>query len=54
MGEEGLEEDRCPGCGRLMADVPVGHCYALPFNGGTAACMDVTPISPEEFLRGVR
>lgn len=52
----------CPGCGRTWEEIPVGHSWVMGriAPGGSVIetddlvgrCVDVTPVSPSEFLAG--
>ena len=38
-----MDEDRCPGCGELIADVPAGHSWAVSLETGAWSCRDIDP-----------
>jgi len=38
-----MDEDRCPGCGELIADVPAGHSWAVSLETGAWSCRDIEP-----------
>jgi Family of unknown function (DUF6221) len=44
----------CPGCGKSLREVPMGHSWAIPLSGGPWTCSDPKgpPVSPAEFIGG--
>ena len=44
-----MDEDRCPGCGELIADVPAGHSWAISLRTGAWSCRDIEPIPASAF-----
>jgi hypothetical protein len=44
----------CPGCGKPIREVPLGHSWAIPLSGGPWTCSDLKsgPVSPEDFIAG--
>ncbi len=42
IGGGGEATDRCPGCGELIADVPVGHSWAINMQTGQWTCRTFT------------
>ena len=46
----------CPGCGKSLREVPMGHSWVIPLSGGPWTCSDPKgpPVSPTEFIKGLR
>jgi hypothetical protein len=42
----------CPACGVALHDLPGGHSWAIPLEGGPWTCRDLGKVSPAEFTAG--
>jgi hypothetical protein len=40
----------CPACGVALHELPEGHAWAIPMDGGPVTCQNFTPVSPAEFM----